>query len=70
LNHLIWKKRFHRRDSSLRAFTTLELVIIVAILVAAMSIGYPSFQRYYANGNLRAAARDIVDDFAGQNKGP
>ena len=62
------KKRFQGRNLSLRAFTTLELLVTLGILAAVMSIGYPSFMRYYTNGNLRSAARDIVADFANQKQ--
>jgi Tfp pilus assembly protein FimT len=62
------KKRFHGSDLSVRAFTPLELLITLGILAVVMGIGYPSFMRYYTNGNLRSAARDIVADFANQKQ--
>ena len=62
------KKGLRRSNLSLRAFTIPELVVILGILALVMGIGYPSFQRYYTNGNLRSAARDIVADFANQKQ--
>jgi Tfp pilus assembly protein FimT len=62
------KKRFHGSKLSPRAFTILELVVILGILAVVMGFGYPSFQRYYTNGHLRSAARGMVADFADQKQ--
>lgn len=62
------RRSIEERKSSSRAFTILELLVILGILAVVMAFGFPSFQRYYTNGNLRSAARDIVADFANQKQ--
>ncbi len=51
-----------------RGFTLVELIIILGILATLMTIAYPSFLRYYDNGNLRSAARDLIGDFNNQRE--
>ena len=58
------KKRFPGSQSSLRAFTTLELLVTLGILAVVIGLGYTSFQRNYTNGNLRSAAGGMATDFA------
>jgi Tfp pilus assembly protein FimT len=47
-----------------KGFTLVEGVIAVFILIIVTALAIPSFQRYATNGNLRAAAREIVSDFS------
>ncbi len=49
-------------------FTLIELMVILGILAVLMTIAYPSFLRYYSNGNLRSAARDLIGDFNNQRE--
>ncbi len=51
-----------------RGFTLVELMIILGILATLMTIAYPSFLRYYVNGNLRTAARGLIGDFNDQRE--
>ncbi len=62
------KKEFRGRNLSSRAFTTLELLIILGILAVLIGIGYPFFARYQGNGHLRSATRGLVADFAEQKQ--
>lgn len=41
------------------AFTLLELLIVLAIVVALTSMGLPSLQRMYAQSRLKAAAQEL-----------
>jgi prepilin-type N-terminal cleavage/methylation domain-containing protein len=50
--------------NSKKGFTLAESVITVCILTIVTALAIPSFQRYAANGNLRAAAREIISDFS------
>jgi Tfp pilus assembly protein PilE len=45
-------------------FTTAELVVTLAIIGIVGSIAVPSFNQMGSNGDLRAAARDIMSDIA------
>ncbi len=58
------KKGLRGNDLSLKAFTTLEILVILGIVGVVMALSYPPIQRYLSNGHLRAAARAIVADFA------
>ena len=62
------KKEFRGRNLSLRAFTTLEILVILGILAVVLAIGYPFFKSYQGNGYLRSAARGLVADFAEQKQ--
>ena len=53
---------------SSRGFTLLELMIILGMMAILISISYPLLQRFYINGNLRSAARDLVGDFNNQSQ--
>jgi prepilin-type N-terminal cleavage/methylation domain-containing protein len=53
---------------SFRGFTLLELMIILGLMAILMSIGYPPLQRFYINGNLRSATRDLIGDFNNQKQ--
>jgi Tfp pilus assembly protein FimT len=61
-------KEIRRSNLSSKAFTTLELLVILGILGVVISIGYPFFKRYQGNGHLRTAARGLVADFAEQKQ--
>jgi prepilin-type N-terminal cleavage/methylation domain-containing protein len=50
--------------STHKGFTLVESVIVVFILTIVAALAIPSFQKYAANGNLKAAAREIVSDFS------
>jgi len=47
-----------------KGFSLVEAVIVIAVIVAVVAIAIPAFQKYAINGNLRAAARDIIGDFS------
>jgi prepilin-type N-terminal cleavage/methylation domain-containing protein len=53
---------------SFGGFTLLEVMIVLGLLVILMGIAYPPFQRYFVNGNLRSAARDLMGDFSNQQQ--
>lgn len=53
---------------SYRGFTLLEVLIILAIMAILMTIAFPLLQRFYINGNLRSAARDLIGDFNNQKQ--
>jgi len=46
----------------------MELMIVLGILAVVSAIGYPLLQRTVINGNLRAAAREMVGDFNSQKQ--
>jgi prepilin-type N-terminal cleavage/methylation domain-containing protein len=54
---------------SSRGFTLIEMIIILGIMAILLTIAYPNFQRYYINGNLRSAARDIMGDISAMKEG-
>jgi len=45
-----------------RGFTILELVTVLAIIFIVTAIAIPGFQKMAINGNLKAAARDVMSD--------
>jgi prepilin-type N-terminal cleavage/methylation domain-containing protein len=45
-------------------FTLVELVITMALIMIIAGIAYPAFQKYAVQGRLKAAARDMMGDFA------
>jgi prepilin-type N-terminal cleavage/methylation domain-containing protein len=47
-----------------KGFTLAESVIVVFILAIAAALAIPSFQKFAANGSLKAAAREIISDFS------
>jgi prepilin-type N-terminal cleavage/methylation domain-containing protein len=49
---------------SQKGFTLVETFVVIAILVISVTVAVPQFQRMAQNGNLRAAAKDIMGDFA------
>jgi prepilin-type N-terminal cleavage/methylation domain-containing protein len=48
--------------SAAKAFSLVELLIVIAILGILAAIAAPNFTRYKGNANLRAAAREISGD--------
>lgn len=48
---------------SQKGFTLLEAVIVIALIAIVASIAVPQFQKMAINGNLKAAAKDLVSDF-------
>ena len=50
--------------STQKGFTLVESSIVVGILTIVAALAIPSFQRFAANGNLKAAAREIISDFS------
>ena len=47
-----------------RGFTLVEGIMVFAIIAIAAAIAVPQFRKMAINGNLKAAAKDIVSDFA------
>jgi type II secretory pathway pseudopilin PulG len=47
-----------------KGFTLIEGVIVILILIIVAAIAVPQFQKMAINGNLKAAAKDIMSDFA------
>jgi len=56
------RKQVHRRQG--KGFSLVELFTALALLSITAGIGYPLFQRFSINANLRTAARDMMGDFA------
>jgi prepilin-type N-terminal cleavage/methylation domain-containing protein len=54
---------------SSRGFTLIEMIVILGIMAILLTIAYPNFQRYYINGKLRSAARDIMGDISAMKEG-
>jgi type II secretory pathway pseudopilin PulG len=46
-----------------RGFTLVEGVIVILILIIVAAIAVPGFRKMAINGNLKAAAKDIISDF-------
>ena len=44
--------------------TLVEAIVVIAIIATVASIAVPQFQKMAINGNLKAAARDIMGDFS------
>jgi Tfp pilus assembly protein FimT len=49
---------------SQKGFTLTESSIVVGILILVATIAIPEFRKMAINGNLKAAAREIVSDFS------
>ncbi len=50
--------------SNQKAFTLVELIVLLAVIVTLLAIAIPSFQSIATNGNLKSATRDIASDVA------
>ena len=50
--------------NSQRGFTLVEGVVVFAIIAIVAAIAVPQFRKMAINGNLKAAAKDIISDFA------
>ncbi len=44
-------------------FSLIELIIALALVAIVSAIAVPQFQRYSANADLKAAAREVASDF-------
>jgi prepilin-type N-terminal cleavage/methylation domain-containing protein len=60
---IYWRTKKNNMSNQ-KAFTLVELMVVVALVVTVMAIATPSFQRFAINGNLKGAARDIASDVA------
>jgi prepilin-type N-terminal cleavage/methylation domain-containing protein len=58
------RRRKKGSPSTHKGFTLIESVIVVFIVIILAALAIPSFQRFAANGNLKAAAREIISDFS------
>lgn len=47
-----------------RAFTLIEIMLVVAILALVVGIGIPSFYRSFSHEPMRAAIRGLIDVFS------
>jgi prepilin-type N-terminal cleavage/methylation domain-containing protein len=47
-----------------KGFTMLEGVMVFAIIAIVAAIAVPQFRKMAINGNLKAAGKDIISDFA------
>jgi prepilin-type N-terminal cleavage/methylation domain-containing protein len=50
--------------SAQKGFTLVESSIVVGILIIVAAIAIPEFRKMAVNGNLKAAAREIISDFS------
>ncbi|MGD0624347.1 MAG: prepilin-type N-terminal cleavage/methylation domain-containing protein [Thermodesulfobacteriota bacterium] len=50
--------------SAQKGFTLVESSIVVGILTIVAAIAIPEFRKMAVNGNLKAAARDLIADFS------
>ena len=47
-----------------RGFTLIEAMIVIAIFAIVAGVAIPQFRKMAINGNLKAAAKDIIGDFS------
>ncbi len=47
-----------------KGFTLIESLIVIFIIITVAAIAIPQFQKMAVNGNLKAAARDLMGDFS------
>jgi prepilin-type N-terminal cleavage/methylation domain-containing protein len=53
-----------RKDNRIKGFGLIELLIVLVILAALLSIASQNFSAYRQNTNLKEAARDISSDMS------
>ena len=51
-------------SSTRKGFTLVEAVIVILILSIVTAMAIPEFRKMAVNGNLKAAARDLMADFS------
>ena len=51
-------------SSTQKGLTLVEAIIVILIIGIVTAIAIPHFQKFAANANLRAAARNLVADFS------
>jgi prepilin-type N-terminal cleavage/methylation domain-containing protein len=51
-------------SSTQKGLTLVEAILVVLIIAIVAAMAIPHFQKFAANANLRAAARDLVADFS------
>ncbi len=54
-----------RTASTTKGLTLVEAIIVIFIISIVAAMAVPQFQKMVANANLRAAARELMADFAG-----
>jgi prepilin-type N-terminal cleavage/methylation domain-containing protein len=57
------RKRILTHLASERAFTLLEMLIVMALIAIVVSISVPMFQAYARNTNFKSGVREISSDF-------
>ena len=50
--------------STQKGFTLVEAILVLFIIIIVAAIAIPQFQKMAINANLKAAARDLMADFA------
>jgi prepilin-type N-terminal cleavage/methylation domain-containing protein len=50
------------KATMIRGFSLIEMIIVIATLAIALTIGVPNFNRYIHNTNLKSAGRDLAGD--------
>jgi prepilin-type N-terminal cleavage/methylation domain-containing protein len=49
---------------SQKGFTLPETLIVISVLIIVAAMAIPGFRKMATNGNLKAAAKDMIGDFA------
>ncbi len=53
-----------RSMNNRKGFTLVEAMIVICIMAVVAAIAIPQFQKMAINGNLKAAAKDVLSDFS------